>query len=42
LPRDRRRLDELFPADWRVLFVTAADLHRPGALVARIAAGLAV
>ena len=42
LPRDRRRLNELFLADWRVLFVAAADLHRPGVLVARIAAGLAV
>jgi hypothetical protein len=38
--RDRQRLNRLTAAGWRVLFVTAADLHRPAALVARIAAVL--
>ncbi|MGY1915680.1 hypothetical protein [Blastococcus sp. SYSU DS0973] len=35
--RDRRRLDRLSGAGWTVLFVTAADLHRPELLLARIA-----
>lgn len=39
---DRRRIEALQAAGWRVLFVTAADLHRPAALLARIAAALAV
>ena len=39
--RDRRRLNRLLAAGWRVLFVTAADLHRPEELLARIAAALA-
>ena len=38
--RDRRRLNRLQAAGWRVVFVTAADLHRPGELVACIAAAL--
>ncbi|MQA33834.1 hypothetical protein [Modestobacter roseus] len=38
---DRRRLNRLLAAGWRVLFVTAADLHRPDRLIARIAAELA-
>lgn len=38
---DRRRLNRLLAAGWRVLFVTAADLHRPEQLLARIAAALA-
>lgn len=38
---DRRRIEALQAAGWRVLFVTAADLHRPAALVARIRAALA-
>lgn len=38
---DRQRLNRLLAAGWRVLFVTAADLHRPGDLVARIASALA-
>lgn len=38
--RDRRRLNRLLAAGWRVVFVTAADLHDPVALVARIAAVL--
>lgn len=37
---DRRRIEVLQAAGWRVLFVTAADLHRPAELVARIAAAL--
>jgi very-short-patch-repair endonuclease len=37
---DRRRIEALQAAGWRVLFVTAADLHRPGPLLARIAAAL--
>ena len=39
--RDRQRLNRLQAAGWRVVFVTAADLHRPVELVARIAAALA-
>jgi hypothetical protein len=39
--RDRQRLNRLQAAGWRVVFVTAADLHRPGELVARVAAALA-
>jgi very-short-patch-repair endonuclease len=39
--RDRERLNRLQAAGWRVVFVTAADLYRPGDLVARIAAALA-
>ncbi|MGY5882916.1 hypothetical protein [Modestobacter lacusdianchii] len=38
---DRRRLNRLLAAGWRVLFVTAADLHRPEQLIARITAELA-
>lgn len=38
--RDRRRLNRLQAAGWRVVFVTAADLHRPEELLARIAAAL--
>jgi hypothetical protein len=37
---DRRRLNRLQAAGWRVVFVTAADLHRPVELIARIAAAL--
>ena len=37
---DRRRIERLQAAGWRVLFVTAADLHRPSVLIARIAAAL--
>jgi hypothetical protein len=39
--RDRQRLNRLTAAGWRVVFVTAADLHRPDELVARIRAALA-
>ena len=40
--RDRQRLNRLQAAGWRVVFATAADLHGPGPLLARIAAALAV
>jgi hypothetical protein len=39
---DRRRLNRIQAAGWRIVFVTAADLHRPEELVSRIAAALAV
>jgi very-short-patch-repair endonuclease len=39
--RDRRRLNRLTAAGWRVIFVTAADLRDPAALIARIAQALA-
>jgi hypothetical protein len=39
--KDRRRLNQLTAAGWRVIFVTAADLRSPAALLARIAAALA-
>lgn len=39
--RDRQRLNRLQAAGWRVVFVTAADLHRPRQLLERIAAALA-
>jgi very-short-patch-repair endonuclease len=39
--KDRRRLNRLQAAGWRVVFVTAADLHRPDELLARIGAALA-
>jgi hypothetical protein len=39
--KDRRRLNELTAAGWTVVFVTAADLADPVALVARIGAVLA-
>lgn len=38
--RDRRRLNRLFAAGWRVVFVTAADMHRPEELLRRIAEAL--
>jgi hypothetical protein len=38
---DRQRLNRLFAAGWRVVFVTATDLRRPEALLARITAALA-
>ncbi|MGY1832553.1 DUF559 domain-containing protein [Geodermatophilus sp. SYSU D01180] len=41
LARDRRRLDGLTAAGWRVVFVSAADLRDPEALVARVAEALA-
>jgi hypothetical protein len=38
--KDRRRLNRLTAAGWRVVFVTAADLHDPVALLRRVAAAL--
>jgi very-short-patch-repair endonuclease len=38
--KDRRRLNRLREEGWTVVFVTAADLHAPEALIARIAAAL--
>jgi very-short-patch-repair endonuclease len=38
--KDRRRLNRLTEAGWTVIFVTAADLRDPVALIARIGAGL--
>jgi hypothetical protein len=38
----RRRLNRLTAAGWRVVFVTAADLHDPVQLLARIAAALSL
>lgn len=34
--RDRRRLNRLHAAGWRVVFVTAADLYEPGEILARL------
>jgi G:T-mismatch repair DNA endonuclease (very short patch repair protein) len=39
--KDRRRLNRLSAAGWRVVFVTAADLRSPDRLVARLAVELA-
>jgi very-short-patch-repair endonuclease len=39
--KDRGRLNRLREAGWTVVFVTAADMHRPTELIARIAAALA-
>jgi hypothetical protein len=38
---DRRRLNRLLAAGWHVVYVTAADMHRPEELVERIATALA-
>jgi very-short-patch-repair endonuclease len=38
--KDRRRLNRLTAVGWRVIFVTAADMHNPVALLARIGAAL--
>jgi len=38
--RDRQRLNRLQAAGWQVVFVTAADLHRPAELLAAIRAAL--
>ncbi|MGY1802561.1 DUF559 domain-containing protein [Blastococcus sp. SYSU D00922] len=35
--KDRRRLNRLSAAGWTVVYVTAEDLRRPGALLARLA-----
>ena len=39
--KDRQRLNRLSAAGWRIVFVTAADLHHPEQLLARIADALA-
>jgi very-short-patch-repair endonuclease len=39
--KDRRRLNDLSAAGWRVIFVTAGDLRNPERLLARIEAALA-
>jgi very-short-patch-repair endonuclease len=36
LARDRRRLNELGDAGWRIVFATAVDVHRPAELIARL------
>ena len=41
LARDRRRLNRLTAAGWRVLFVTAADMQAPDELLARLTKALA-
>ena len=41
IAQDRRRIEALQAAGWRVLFVTAADLRNPAPLLARIATALA-
>jgi very-short-patch-repair endonuclease len=38
LARDRRRHNRLVAAGWTVLYVTAADMHDPESLVARVEA----
>ena len=38
---DRRRLNALLAAGWRIVFVTAADLHRPEVVVRRVLTELA-
>ncbi|MPR00266.1 hypothetical protein GB931_20565 [Modestobacter sp. I12A-02628] len=38
---DRRRLNALLAAGWRVVFVTAADLHRPAGMLVRVHSALA-
>jgi hypothetical protein len=40
--KDRRRLNRLRAAGWQVVFVTAADMHRPEELIALIAAALGI
>ena len=39
--KDRRRLNRLTAAGWRVIFVTAEDLRDPAGLVERVGAALA-
>jgi very-short-patch-repair endonuclease len=41
LARDRRRLNALVAAGWRVVHLTAADLHDPDRVLAGIAGALA-
>lgn len=42
LTLDRARMNRLLRAGWRVLFVTAADMRTPAALLARIAEALGI
>lgn len=42
LRRDRQRLDRLTAVGWRVVHVTAADLHHPRELIARVRSMLAL
>jgi len=42
LRRDRQRLDRLTAAGWRTVHVTAADLHRPQDMIARVRSVLAL
>ena len=42
LTLDRARMNRLLRAGWRVLFVTAADMRDPAALIARIAEALGI
>lgn len=42
LRRDRRRLDRLTAVGWRVVHVTAADLHNPDVMLARVRSVLAI
>jgi very-short-patch-repair endonuclease len=41
LAKDRGRLNRLSDAGWRVIFVTAADLHDPDALLRMLVRALA-
>jgi hypothetical protein len=41
LVKDRGRLNRLFEAGWRVVFVTAADMHDPEGLIRRIRLAMA-
>ena len=41
LAGDRRRLDALVAAGWRVVHLTAADLHDPAGVLAAVTAALA-
>jgi very-short-patch-repair endonuclease len=41
LTKDRRRMNALTAAGWKILFVTAADMRDPVALVAKVRAFIA-
>jgi very-short-patch-repair endonuclease len=41
LTKDRRRMNALTAVGWKVLYVTAADLRDPAALVAKVRAFIA-
>ena len=38
--KDRRRLNRLRAAGWRIVFVTASDMYRPDEVIAALAAAL--